>query len=110
MLFWKALEELVRDHPIIIDRAKGTPHPRYPDFVYPADYGYLEGTVSADRGGIDVWIGTVRPAQVDAVICTVDLFKKDSEIKILYGCDELEMEQIYQTLNNSSMKGIMVKR
>lgn len=29
--FWKAIEKLVRDSNIVIDRPKGTTHPRFPD-------------------------------------------------------------------------------
>ena len=51
--FWKAIEKLVRDSNIVIDRPKGTAHPRFPDFIYKIDYGYLENTSSMDQGGID---------------------------------------------------------
>ncbi|HWT27366.1 MAG TPA: hypothetical protein VN131_05455 [Mobilitalea sp.] len=63
-----------------------------------------------DGGGIDIWRGTVREQKIDAIICTVDLKKRDSEIKILIGCMEEEKEKIYQTHNASSMKGIMIRR
>lgn len=58
--FWKAIEKLVRDSNIVIDRPKGTAHPRFPDFIYKIDYGYLENTSSMDQGGIDVWLGMIR--------------------------------------------------
>ena len=31
--FWDMLEELVSNSEIVIDRPKGTVHPKYPDFV-----------------------------------------------------------------------------
>ena len=40
--FWNALDELVDNSEIIIDRPKGTSHPKYPNFVYQVDYGYLK--------------------------------------------------------------------
>ena len=80
--FWSALEKLVSESKIIIDRPKGSRHPKYQNYVYPVDYGYLEGTTSMDGGGIDVWIGTESDS-IDAVICTVDLLKKDSEFNEL---------------------------
>jgi inorganic pyrophosphatase len=52
--FWLRLDELVAGCGLVIDRPKGSPHPRYPDFFYPLDYGYLDGTRSADGDGIDV--------------------------------------------------------
>lgn len=56
--FWNALDELVSNSEIIIDRPKGTAHPKYPDFIYRVDYGYLQDTTSMDGAGIDVWVGT----------------------------------------------------
>jgi inorganic pyrophosphatase len=39
--FWRSLDSLVSESRLVIDRPCGTPHPRYPDFMYPLDYGYL---------------------------------------------------------------------
>lgn len=108
--FWKALDKLIDTSEIIIDRPKGTAHPKYPDYIYKVDYGYLKNTTSMDGDGIDVWVGTGEKT-VDAIICTVDLMKSDSEIKILLGCTEEEKEIIYQTHNESEyMKGILIHR
>ena len=108
--FWSALDTLVRQSEIVIDRPRGSSHPRYPDFIYPVDYGYLKSTASMDGGGIDVWLGT-GDGGVNAVICTVDLLKKDSEIKILIGCTREETAAIYEKHNDSEyMKGILIPR
>ncbi|MDE6567022.1 MAG: inorganic pyrophosphatase [Lachnospiraceae bacterium] len=108
--FWEAMDKLIRDSEVVIDRPKGTAHPRYADLIYPVDYGYLKDTASMDGAGIDVWVGT-DGKRVDAIICTVDLMKRDSEIKILIGCTEEEKALIYQIHNESEyMKGILVQR
>ena len=108
--FWNALDELVNKSEIIIDRPKGTSHPKYPDFIYRVDYGYLKDTSSMDGAGIDVWVGS-NGKNVDAIMCTVDLMKKDSEIKILIGCTEEEKEIVYKTHNDTQfMKGILIRR
>ena len=108
--FWNLLDELVHSSEIVIDRPKGSVHPRYPEQIYEADYGYLKGTASMDGGGIDVWVGT-GGKEVDAVICTVDIVKKDSEIKVLIGCTEEEKETIYKMHNRTSnMKGLLIRR
>ena len=109
--FWEALDTLVEQSSIVIDRPKGTAHPRYPDFVYPVDYGYLENTSSMDGGGIDVWLGSDHEKQLDAIMCIVDLTKRDSEIKLLIGCTEQEKELVYQIHNRTQyMKGILIRR
>ena len=108
--FWKALDELVNHSEIMIDRPKGTAHPRYPDFIYKVDYGYLKDTSSMDGGGIDVWVGSGEK-KIDAIMCIVDLVKKDSEIKILIGCTEEEKTIVYETHNETAfMKGILIRR
>lgn len=108
--FWNALDKLVNNSEIIIDRSKGTAHPKYPDFIYGLDYGYLNNTSSMDGSGIDVWVGSAEK-KVNAVICTVDLMKRDSEIKILIGCTEEELKIVYEIHNESeNMKGVLIRR
>ena len=109
--FWQALDRLVSESEIVIDRPKGSNHPRYPEFIYPLDYGYLKGTTAMDGGGIDVWRGSVLGAKIDAIMCIVDIMKRDSEIKLLIGCTEEEKVLIYKVHNDTEfMKGIMIRR
>ncbi len=108
--FWNALDDLVDNSEIVIDRPRGTAHPKYPDFIYRVDYGYLKGTSSMDGSGIDVWVGSGEK-KVDAIMCIVDLKKRDSEIKILIGCTEEEKTIVYETHNKTQyMKGILIRR
>lgn len=108
--FWNALDELVDNSEIVIDRPKGTAHPKFPNFIYRVDYGYLKNTTSMDGVGIDVWLGSGEK-KIDAIMCIVDLMKRDSEIKILVGCTEEEKAIIYETHNDSQyMKGILIRR
>ena len=108
--FWKALEELVSSSEIVIDRPKGSAHPRFPDFIYKVDYGYLKNTASMDGAGIDVWVGSGEK-KIDAIMCIVDMVKRDSEIKILIGCTEEEKKTVYETHNETPfMKGVLIRR
>jgi inorganic pyrophosphatase len=109
--FWDTLDTLVNSANIVIDRPRGSAHSRYPEFIYEVDYGYLENTSSMDGGGIDVWKGTASIQKPVAVMCILDLIKKDSEIKILIGCTEKEILKVYETHNNSKyMKGVLIRR
>lgn len=109
--FWGAVDVLVAGAELVIDRPKGSCHPRFPEVIYPVDYGYLKGTTAMDGGGIDLWSGTGKDRRVAAIICTVDLNKKDSEIKLLFGCTAAEQELIYRFHNESEyMKGILIPR
>ena len=106
-----AIDKLVTESEIIIDRPKGSIHPRYPDLLYKVDYGYLKDTTSMDGGGIDIWRGTECNQVADGIMCIIDLMKRDSEIKVLIGCTEEEKKIVYQTHNESEhMKGIMIRR
>lgn len=108
--FWTALDALISSSGITIDRPKGSRHPRY-DFTYEVDYGYLKDTASMDGGGIDVWMGSRGDRHCDAIICTVDLTKRDSEMKILIGCSECETQRILRFHNETpAMKGILIRR
>ena len=108
--FWLMIDRLVTESEVIIDRPKGSAHPRFPDMIYPVDYGYLANSTSPDGEGIDIWKGS-SGGKADAIICTVDLMKRDSEIKILLGCTEEEKETILRLHNDSEyMKGIMIRR
>ncbi len=107
--FWLAADKLVAECEIIIDRPKGTAHPKYPDFIYHMDYGYLKNTSSCDGEGIDVWVGSGE-RKADAVMCIIDMTKKNSEIKILIGCTEEEKQIVYSTHNTYFMKGLLINR
>lgn len=108
--FWKNLDNIVQEHRIIIDRPKGSKHPRYPDFVYPLDYGYLEGTKSADGMEIDIWIGTDKNKKITGVMIIADSDKRDTEMKILYACTEPEMELLYKINNELGVNAVMLQR
>lgn len=109
--FWAAVDALADGAEIVIDRPRGTAHPRFPDLVYEVDYGYLKNTASMDGEGIDVWVGSEERKRVCAVMCVVDLVKRDSEIKLLLGCTQEEQETVRRTHNASAfMKGILIPR
>ena len=108
--FWDELDNLVKNSEIVVYRPKGTVHPRFQDFIYPVDYGYLKGTSAIDGNGINIWIGTKEPKQIESILCTVDSLKKDTEIKILYGCNSFEKELIYKVHNSKYMKAVVIDR
>ncbi len=56
--FWEYIDKLVESSEIIIDRPKGSIHPRFKDIIYPVDYGYMKNTKSNDNNEIDIWVGS----------------------------------------------------
>ena len=108
--FWRRLDWLVASCQLKIDRPKGTAHPRFSTFLYPFDYGYLEGTRSGDGDWIDVWVGTLPEKRVTGIVCTVEMEQHDAEIKILLGCTPQEATVILETHNVGTQSAILVKR
>ncbi|MBD2435529.1 inorganic pyrophosphatase [Nostoc sp. FACHB-110] len=108
--FWHKLDKLVATSTIKIERPKGSLHPRYPSFIYPLDYGYLQNTQAGDQANIDVWIGSLSHQQVRAIICSVDLQKRDTEIKILLGCTSDESQIIFNIHNTGEQSAILLVR
>ena len=108
--FWTMLDELVRTSDIVIDRPRGTAHPRFPAMIYPLDYGYLAGTTAMDGGGIDLWRGTAPEKGLDALLVTVDAGKRDAEIKLLLGCTEAEKQTAYRVQNEEGMHALLIRR
>jgi inorganic pyrophosphatase len=95
------MTQLLLTNSIIIDRPKGSPHPRYPTAIYPLDYGYLDNTTSSDGGGIDVWLGSLSIVMnressktLTGILCTFDTLKRDAEIKVLIGCSAEDIQVI----------------
>jgi inorganic pyrophosphatase len=108
--FWRHLQQLVETSEIIIDRPRGSTHPRYPGYIHPVDYGYLRNTSSADGSEIDIWVGSSVTERVEGILCIVDMDKRDSEIKILYSCTEDEIERIYELQSQGNMSAVLVRR
>jgi len=102
------LKLLVDTSQIVIDRPMGSTHPRFPGKAYPVDYGYLEGTTSIDSSGVDIWVGSLGMQKVVGVQCTVDLLKRDTELKILLDCSEEEIRLIQNFVNGSEMRAIVI--
>jgi inorganic pyrophosphatase len=108
--FWQYLDELADGSQLVVDRPQGTTHPRFPGQPYPLDYGYLEGTTSIDGGGVDVWVGSQGAVRITGIVCTVDLFKRDGEMKLLFGCTSEDVQIILDFVKCESMRAIYIPR
>lgn len=108
--FWENLDQIIQSHQIVIDRPVGSRHPRYPDFVYPLNYGYLQNTKSTDGMELDVWVGTLEHHKVTGLLIITDLVKMDTEQKVLYACTGKEMEVIYSISNQHKMNALLLVR
>ncbi len=108
--FWEAIERLLAEHRVVIDRPAGSRHPRYPNVVFPLDYGYLEGTTTSDGEGIDVWVGHSKHREVTGIACTIDFAKLDLELKILVGCTREDTKRIADFHNTKFQSAWLIGR
>ena len=109
--FWPAADALLAGGKIVIDRPAGSRHPQWLDSVYPLDYGYVAGTSAMDGEGVDLWRGTAPVQKLDGLLVSVDLLKRDVEIKLLLGCMSEEKARILAFMNRtSSRKVLLVER
>jgi len=58
-----SLEYLGKEVTVIIDRKMGSRHPKH-GFVYPLNYGYLDGVISGDGEDLDAYVvGIFEPLE-----------------------------------------------
>jgi len=95
---WETWEAQIRAGGITLDRPRGSRHPRYPEIVYPIDYGYVNGTVSTDGEELDVFVGTADTGLV-AVEHARDHRAGDAEPKLLWNCTPPEIYLVHGFLN-----------
>lgn len=106
--FFDALDALARSAQIRIDRPKGSAHPRFPNVIYPLDYGFLDGTTAADGEGVDVFVGSSAGAGVTAVALTVDAGKRDVEVKVLLDCTPGAIDEVFAFLSGTLRLGTTI--
>lgn len=75
------------------------------------DYGYVNGTVSTDGEGVDLFVGTAGTGLV-GLILTQDHRKGDREVKLLYDCTPVEVYLANGFINfdRARMEGTLVLR
>lgn len=100
---WEGWERLLRERGVIIDRPRGSPHPRFPEMIYPLDYGYIPGTVGGDGAEVDVFVGSGVVGLVGALL-THDLGKGDHEIKLLWRATPTEVAAAHAFLQRDAMR------
>lgn len=104
--FWQKIDSLTMSTNIEITQEKGSHHPEYLNMVYPVNYGKL-----ADTDGIQVFKGSAKKSNVEAVMVVGDILKRDLEVKLLWACTEEEENEILRFINQTDyQKGILIRR
>jgi inorganic pyrophosphatase len=55
-------------------------------------------------------LGSLAPPLVSGILCTVDLSKRDAEVKILLGCSQADVDIILAVTNEFSMRALYLPR
>ncbi len=106
---WVAWERLLRERGVVIDRPRGRPHPRFPEMIYPLDYGYIPGTVGGDGAEVDVFVGS-SDSGLTAALITHDLGKGDRELKLLWNTSKAGIAAALAFLQRDHMRVTLRRR
>jgi inorganic pyrophosphatase len=108
---WPDWEAFIQAGAYTLDRPHGSSHPRYPDIIYPIDYGYIDGTLGTDGDEVDVFVGTASSGLV-GLLLTTDHRRGDRECKLLYNCTPEEIYLVHGFINfdPALMTGLLVLR
>lgn len=110
--FWTQAEQLVAASTVVVERPKGSVHPRFGDMIYPLDYGYLAGTAGGDGAEVDVWLGSLaaEPPRVVGAVATVDPGKRDLEAKLLLNCTPEECATVVRFFEGNGVGVVFIAR
>ncbi len=108
---WDRWERLILSEGVLLDRPTKTPHPRYPEIIYPMDYGFIRNTTSSDGAEVDVFVGSGRERLV-GLILTHDYRQGDRELKFLWRClpSEIYLAHGFINFDPSKLKGRLILR
>jgi len=88
---WARWESFVAESGVTLDRPRGSRHPRFPDIVYPLDYGYVNGTDDGQGEQVDVFVGTAPKLGLVGMVLTRDHRRGDREVKLLLSTGPAEV-------------------
>lgn len=108
---WSAWETLVEEKGTVVERPHRSPHPHFPEIIYPIDYGYVCDTHTSDGGEVDIFLGTGSNRLVGAIV-THDYRRGDHEIKLLWNCtpEEIYLVNGFINFDRSLMEGTLALR
>lgn len=69
-----------KDVDVVIDRKINTSHPKFPNSIYPINYGYIPNTIAADGKEIDVYLlGVKEPVDTFRGKCIAVIHRYDDD-------------------------------
>ncbi len=66
---------------ILIDRPLGSVHPKYPNLVYPINYGYIPGVFGGDGEELDVYLLGVYTTVKEYTARIIGIVHRDNDVE-----------------------------
>lgn len=66
---------------IKIDRPVGSVHPKYPDLVYPVNYGYIPNVLGGDGEELDVYLLGVDVPVEEYTACIIGIVHRHNDVE-----------------------------
>lgn len=66
---------------ILIDRPLGSVHPKYPNLVYPINYGYIPGVFGGDGEELDVYLLGVYTTVKEYTARIIGIVHSDNDVE-----------------------------
>lgn len=95
--FWHYLENMIHNSEIVLDSKVGE-FDKYLNITVPVDFGHLKNDWAV-QDQIDIFVGSSDNNDLESIICTLDLYNKFTDLKILYKCTIEEKNTIFSILN-----------
>lgn len=107
--FWQKVDAAYMSGNYEVAYKKGTKHPRYPELIFPCDYGHVK-TENDSESSLKVFRGS-KTGKIDAVVVCANVLEKDLSTIVLVGTTNEEKEEILKFLNNNDFqKTIIINR
>lgn len=86
---------------VIVDRPLGSKHPKYNNFIYPVNYGYIPNTLAGDGEEIDAYIlGEDIPlSEYEGQVIAIIHRKNDNEDKLVVSKRSFTIDEIKTSLH-----------
>ena len=108
---WEGWEALIAQNGITLDRPYRTPHPDFPDIIYPINYGFINDTLGSDGDEVDIFVGRAQNGLV-GLLLTTDHRRGDREVKLLYHCtpEDIYLANGFINFDRTLLEGTLVLR
>ncbi len=86
-----------------IDRPLGSSHPRYPDMIYPINYGYVDDIYAEDGEKQDVYLLGIDTPVTEFIGRVIAVYRRIEDVEdkwiVSYNGEDLSDEQILKQIH-----------